>query len=151
MIDNTDVLKEIYMLSQAGKTGTVFITTTENRACHILLENGRVVALSHGSLRGEQVLKHWFNLDIERYSFKPNLKMPLAGRSFLDDDTDIFQFLNVSFVERSSEAAKPVSASKKRIYRGVEIEEAETSTVSNKPREKVKKPLRIYRGQILED
>lgn len=151
MIDNTDVLKEIYTLSQAGVTGTLFITTTENRACHILLENGQVVALSHGSLRGEQVLKHWFNLEIERYSFKPNLRMPLAGRSFLDDDTDIFRFLNVSFAEQKKAVVKPVSASKKRIYRGVEIEETEASNESNKPREKVKKPVRIYRGQILED
>lgn len=151
MIDNTDVLKEIYTLSQAGVTGTLFITTTENRACHILLENGRVVALSHGSLRGEQVLKHWFNLEIERYSFKPNLRMPLAGRSFLDDDTDIFRFLNVSFAEQKKAVVKPVSASKKRIYRGVEIEETETLGESNKPREKVKKPVRMYRGQILED
>jgi hypothetical protein len=152
MIDNTEVLKQIYTLSQTEQTGTFFITTTQNRACHILLEHGRVVALSHGPHRGEQVLTHWSEMEIERYSFKPNVKMPLAGRSFLDDDTDIFNFLDVSFEPEAEDVVHaPVSASKKRIYRGIEIEEEKRDTEPQTPTSKVKKPLRIYRGRVIDD
>ncbi|WP_417535904.1 hypothetical protein [Methylophaga sp.] len=151
MIHNTEVLKQLYTLSQAEQTGTFFITTIQNRACHILLEQGRVVALSHGPHRGEQVLKHWSEMEVERYSFKPNVKMPLAGRSFLDDDTNIFRFLNVSFESDHDDVSHPVSASKKRIYRGVEIEENGRTAASQTPSLKVKKPLRIYRGQVIDD
>ncbi len=150
MIDKMDVLKEIHSLSEADKTGTFFITTSDNRACHILIINGRVTALSHGPHRGEQVLKCWSDIQVERYSFKENVKMPLAGRSFLDDDIDMFRFLNVSFDKRD-DSSPTVSASKKRIYRGHEVQESEQKTERRKSSSNIKKPLRIYRGQRVED
>ncbi|MCX4186830.1 hypothetical protein [Methylophaga sp. OBS4] len=95
MIENTEVLNHIYSLCQAAETGTFFITTTENRACHLIIDNGRITALSYGPLRGEQVVAQLPQIKIERFSFKAKIKMPLAGRSFVEDDYDVLGALAI--------------------------------------------------------
>ncbi|HEC72953.1 MAG TPA: hypothetical protein ENI26_01120 [Methylophaga aminisulfidivorans] len=153
MTDNRDVLQQLSSLCRSGQSGTFFITTTENRACHILLESGRITALSYGRLRGEEVIDEWANLNIERFSFK-SIKMPLAGRSFLDEQEDALSLLGDDVKpspELHGSQSKDAMVSKTRIYRGVVIQDETHDSAKDTFTSKRKKPSRMYRGQKLDD
>lgn len=143
-------MNDLYCTCTDKKTGTFFITTAENRACHILIEDGMVSALSYGRLRGKDVVDVLADIDIERYAFKDGTKMPLAGRAFVDDGYDVLLALNLNPDSTTNVRTKP-----KRIYRGQVIQDDELSTTkssSEKASTKTqKKKVRIYRGHILDD
>ncbi len=84
MIRNTEVLTHLANLCHAVETGTFFITTIDNKACHILLEKGQITALSYGKERGEAVISELPFIKIERFSFQQQMKMPLSSRAFVD-------------------------------------------------------------------
>lgn len=142
------VLQTLSQLSAAKETGTLFITTSENRACHMILEQGRVTALSYGRHRGEQVVGLLTAMPVERFSFKQGTKMPLAGRSFVDESYDAIAVLGLD--EAAEEAPETVAVRPKRVYRGQVIEE-EVVAVEQDEQAKIKKPARMYRGQPLQD
>lgn len=145
MIANTEVLKRLADLCHAAETGTFFITTTDNKACHILLEMGRITALSYGTQRGQSVVPELPFIKIERFSFKQNVKMPLASRSFVDDGINVLESLGLHHIDAQID--------NKRVYRGVEIEETRViptlKKASSEPAKK--KPARMYRGRVVED
>lgn len=148
MIGNTEVLKNLANLCHASETGTFFITTTDNKACHILLDNGRITALSYGRERGENVASELPFMKFERFSFKSQVIMPLSSRAFIDDSNNILELLGLHLNQSDA-----VSESRKRVYRGVEIEDEKTIPKLKKPNAepKKKKPQRMYRGRLLED
>jgi len=145
MIANTEVLKRLADLCHAAETGTFFITTTDNKACHILVEDGRITALSYGSHRGQGVVPELPFIKIERFSFKQNVKMPLNSRSFIDDGVNVLESLGLHHADTQSES--------KRVYRGVEIEETRMiPTLKKASDEQIKKkPARMYRGRVVDD
>lgn len=146
-IANTDVLEYLASLCQEAETGTFFITTTDNKACHILIEGGRITALSYGRLRGQKVAAELPFIQIERFSFKPRIKMPLPGRAFVDDEVNILQALGLHH------GPDHIPEHSKRVYRGVELEqESVVPPVQKAGNSKENgKPPRMYRGQLLED
>lgn len=148
MIGNTEVLKNLANLCHASETGTFFITTTDNKACHILLDNGRITALSYGRERGEKVASELPFMKIERFSFKSQVIMPLPSRALIDDSNNILELLGLHLNQSDA-----VSESRKRVYRGVEIEDEKTIPKLKKANTepKKKKPQRMYRGRLLED
>lgn len=146
MIANTEVLKQLATLCHASETGTFFITTTDNKACHILLDSGRITALSYGLHRGQKVIPELPFIKIERFSFQQQVKMPLSSRAYIEQDVDVLSSLGLQHTDKEN-------ASGKRMYRGAEIEtKRELPTLKKAGDEDVrKKPARMYRGRVLED
>jgi hypothetical protein len=145
MIANTEVLKRLADHCHAAETGTFFITTTDNKACHILVETGRITALSYGAHRGQSVVAELPFIKVERFSFKQNMKMPLTSRSFVDEAVNVLESLGLHHADSQHEA--------KRVYRGVEIEETRVIPTLKKASSEVinKKPARMYRGRVVDD
>jgi hypothetical protein len=142
MQDNVLLLQTICQLCSARETGTIFITTTENRACHLVMEQGRVIALSYGRYRGEQVVEMLAEMPIANFSFKQGIKMPLAGRSFVDDNFNVVEVLGFAANDETPESEKMTES--KRVYRGQVLKTVdEAPAVSDSPR---KKSVRMYRG-----
>ena len=146
MIANTEVLKHLASLCHAQETGTFFITTTENKACHIILETGRITALSYVPQRGHDVIPQLPFMKVERFSFQQRIKMPLASKAFLDDSVNVLESLGLHHSDTES-------ASTKRFYRGVEMEVSpQIPSIKKSVKETgTKKPPRMYRGRILND
>jgi len=148
MIRNTEVLKNLANFCHASETGTFFITTTDNKACHIIIENGRITALSYGRFRGEEVVSELPFMKIEGFSFKQQVKMPLSSRAFVSESHNLLEQLGLHLNQNDIG-----SESRKRVYRGVEIQDEiaipKLKKANAEPAKK--KPPRMYRGQILED
>lgn len=145
MIANTDVLKQLASLCHQAETGTFFITTTDNKACHILIEKGRVTALSYGRERGMQVIAGLPFIKIERFSFRQDINMPMPARAFVADSVNVLASLGLHHRDQKS-------ISGKRMYRGTEVEsEKAIPSVKKSSGEAMKKPLRMYRGRPLRD
>ena len=161
MLETTEILKLLLTLCNEQKSGTFFLTTADNKACHIIFEQGQIEAMAFGSVKGIAVARLLPRLIIERTSFNSTLKMPLSGRASIEDQADIFAALGL---RRQARSENVVSASHKtpRMYRGhlvVEKEQADTTQsrlkslsepVEKQPSAKPKSK-RIYRGQIIED
>ena len=161
MLETTEILKLLLTLCNEQKSGTFFLTTADNKACHIIFEQGQIEAMAFGSVKGIAVARLLPRLIIERTSFNSTLKMPLSGRASIEDQADIFAALGL---RRQARSENVVSASHKtpRMYRGhlvVEKEQADTrqnrlkspsELVEKQPSAKPKSK-RIYRGQIIED
>jgi hypothetical protein len=146
MIANTDVLKQLASLCHEAETGTFFITTIDNKACHILIDKGRIKALSYGRKRGEAVIPELPFIKIERFSFQQGVSMPLSTRSFVGNSKNVLASLGLHHVDQQS-------VSGKRMYRGLEVETKNAVPTMQKGRDAVpaKKPPRMYRGRPLED
>jgi len=57
-------------IAYRNKPALFFIITADNKACHIILDNGRVTAMFHGQLRGEKLAGELPFIKLERFSFK---------------------------------------------------------------------------------
>jgi hypothetical protein len=145
MIANTEVLKHLAGLCHAAETGTFFITTTDNKACHILVETGRITALSYGAHRGKSVVPELPFIKVERFSFKHNVKMPLNSRAYVEDGVNVLESLGLHHADNQPES--------KRVYRGVEVEEIRVVPTLKKTSDEPakKKPARMYRGRVVDD
>lgn len=145
MIANTEVLKRLADLCHAAETGTFFITTTDNKACHILIDSGRITALSYGVHRGKKVVPELPFIKIERFSFRQNVSMPLSSRAFVDDGVNVLESLGLHHADNQQES--------KRVYRGVEIEQTRVIPTLKKAsaEQAKKKPARMYRGRLVDD
>ena len=146
MIANTEVLERLGALCRAADTGTFFITTTDNKACHIVLDEGHITAMSFASHRGEDVISQLPFIKVAGFSFKPQMKMPLSSRAAIDDGDKVLAALGLHHPDNTVHHSK-------RMYRGTEIEETPQPVRMQKPDSDpaAKKPVRMYRGHKLED
>lgn len=162
MLETTEILKLLLTLCNEQKSGTLFLTTADNKACHIIFEQGQIEAMAFGSVKGIDVARLLPRLIIERTSFNSTLKMPLSGRASIEDQADIFAALGLRRQARSENIVSASHSKTPRMYRGhlvVEKEQAGSSPnsvkTSSQPVEKQSslkpKSKRIYRGQIIED
>lgn len=151
MLETTELLGQIVRLCAEQKTGTLFLTTTENKACHIVFDNGRIVAMAYGNIRGVAVADILPRMPIQASQFNSALTMPLSSKAALDNDHTVFDKLGL---RRTASVAMP-SSSSQRMYRGHAVSE-NTSMQAEKPKQaatldKPRKSKRIYRGQVIED
>lgn len=147
MIANTEVLKHLARHCDQAETGTFFITTIDNKACHIVIEQGRIIALSYQRLRGEKVAAELPFIQVEGFSFKPGVAMPLSSRAYLSDELNILEALGLHHGD------DVIPEHSKKVYRGVELaQQRELPSIKKAGNDKVrKKPPRMYRGRVLED
>ncbi len=145
MIANTDVLKQLASLCHEAQSGTFFITTNDNKACHILLEKGRIKALSYGRERGKAVVAALPFIKVERFSFQQNVSMPLPSKAFVDDTENVLAALGLHHADQPASSGK-------RMYRGAEVETKRViPTLKKAASDVVKKPARMYRGRPVQD
>ena len=155
MLENTEVLARIIGLCRDEKTGTLFLSTRQNKACNIVFEAGRIVAMSYGPVKGAAVAEILNDLIIERGRFDETIHLPLGPRAGIGPNTDIFGKLGfrrgdspVDDAESRPASSRPISA--ERFYRGYRIAGGDERAPENaKPA--ARKPRRIYRGQVVKD
>ncbi len=147
MIANTEVLKHLASHCDQAETGTFFITTIDNKACHIVIEQGRITALSYQRLRGEKVVAELPFIQVEGFSFKAGVAMPLSSRAYINDELNILELLGLHHGDDA------IPEHSKKVYRGVELaQERELPTLKKAGAENSrKKTARMYRGRVLED
>lgn len=161
MLETTEILKLLLTLCNGQKSGTLFLTTKDNKACHIIFEQGQIAAMAFGSVKGIAVAEILPRLLIERTSFNSTLRMPLSGRAKIEDQADIFAALGLRR-QLGHETAAPTESSKtQRMYRGHVIMDEKVFSSMNPSKKTVEptdkppvskpKSKRIYRGQIIED
>lgn len=162
MLETTEILKLLLTLCNEQKSGTLFLTTNDNKACHIIFEQGRIEAMAFGSVKGLAVANLLPRLLIERTSFNSTLRMPLSERASIEDQADIFAALGLRR-QQVAETQKSDTATKTpRMYRGhliVDQDPIKSTVKQFKPvvessadaAPKKSKSKRIYRGQVIED
>lgn len=145
MSANTDVLKQLASVCHEAQTGTFFITTTDNKACHILIEKGRICALSYGRERGKSVIHALPFMQVARFSFQQDVTMPLPSKAFVEDTENLLAALGLHHADQAA-------VSGKRMYRGAEVETKRViPSLKKANKEAVKKPARMYRGRPVKD
>ena len=162
MLETTEILKLLLTLCNEQKSGTLFLTTADNKACHIIFEQGQIAAMAFGSVKGIAVTRLLPRLIIERTSFNSTLKMPLSGPDSIEEQADIFAALGLRRQARSENVVSSCHSKTPRMYRGhLVVEKQQVDSTPNRlksPSEPVEKQSsskpkskRIYRGQIIED
>lgn len=162
MLETTEILNRLLTLCNEQKSGTLFLTTADNKACHIIFENGRIEAMAFGSVKGIAVANLLPRLLIERTSFNSTLRMPLSERANIEDQADIFAALGLRRQQVTETEVNQTPIKPQRMYRGhliVEEARAINTPKSAKPvvesstdtPPKKSKSKRIYRGQVIED
>ena len=68
----------LFKYCRSGSTGTVFITTENDRSCQIVLNNGNITAASLGDERGFEAIFELKDTSIKQYSFINGLLFPLS-------------------------------------------------------------------------
>lgn len=151
MLETTELLGQIVRLCAEQKSGTLFLTTTENKACHIVFENGRIIAMAYGTVRGVAVADILPRLPVQASQFNSALRMPLSSKALLNDDSSVFDKLGV----RRGDMQPVAPTSSQRMYRGHPVSVTTKTPVtadSNEPKaDTPRKAKRIYRGQVIED
>lgn len=150
MLETTELLGQIVRLCAEQKSGTLFLTTTENKACHIVFDEGRIIAMAYGSTRGAAVADLLPRLPIQASQFNSALRMPLSSKAMLNDDSSVFDKLGL----RRNAMQATEQTSSQRMYRGHPVAAPSSGPVPSidKPvTEKPAKAKRIYRGQVIED
>lgn len=162
MLETTEILNRLLTLCNEQKSGTLFLTTADNKACHIIFENGRIEAMAFGSVKGIAVANLLPRLLIERTSFNSTLRMPLSERANIEDQANIFAALGLRR-QQIAETEVPDTVTKTpRMYRGHLIVDQNPLEIRPKPVKpavessaetapKKSKSKRIYRGQVIED
>ncbi|MDX1572712.1 MAG: hypothetical protein R3341_01710 [Methylophaga sp.] len=145
MLETTELFGQIVRLCAEQKSGTLFLTTKENKACHIVFENGRIIAMAYGTVRGVAVADILPRLSLQASQFNSALRMPLSSKSLLNDDSSVFDKLGL---RRNAMQANGQTNSI-RMYRGhpLPAPSHDYDSVTDKPR----KAKRIYRGQVIKD
>jgi len=162
MLETTEILNRLLMLCNEQQSGTLFLTTADNKACHIIFEQGRIEAMAFGSVKGIAVAKLLPRLLIERTNFNSTLRMPLSERANIEDQADIFAALGFRRQLTAKTELSQSSAKSPRMYRGHLVVEQEQMDLPTKPVKSVveseqktppkkSKSKRIYRGQVIED
>ena len=150
MLETTELLGQIVRLCAEQKSGTLFLTTTENKACHIVFDEGRIIAMAYGTIRGVAVAEILPRLPIQASQFNSALRMPLSSKAMLNDDSSVFDKLGL---RRNAMQASDQTSSQ-RMYRGHPVSVPSSGPVPSIDKlvtEKPGKAKRIYRGQVIED
>ena len=132
------------------KTGTVFISTHNNKSSQILIKDGEIVAAKTGRLQGNKAIFELESLGIKAVSFNEGMQLKYTEDAMIKSSDAVFNHFNFEMPESSSleeenyfEDLEELVQKDVRMYRGQRIEEELA--------EPVKKKVRMYRGQVVED
>lgn len=66
-----------------GQTGTILIATKNNKSCQVTLENGEIIAVSMGRIKGYEAATELAKSGIKRASFTRNMSFPHTKDAFI--------------------------------------------------------------------
>lgn len=118
-----------------GDTGTVFISTANNKSCQIVITNGKIMAVSLARTKGFEAI-----LEMEKVGIKAATYTEEMQLNYTDD----------AIIDSSEAVLKLLGYSKSTIENKGEVEDFSESTDSPET-EATDKPVRMYRGQIIDD
>lgn len=93
----TNIFKHI----KDGQTGTILIATKNNKSCQVTLENGEIIAVSMGRVKGYEAANELATSGIKRAAFTRNMSFPHTKDAFISS-TDKFVDKLIFVVELSS-------------------------------------------------
>lgn len=123
--------KNLFQHCNEGKSGVVFITTDNNQACRIIIVDGVITATNMGLFKGLNALQQLKKLEIKDASFKNKMELPYKDEEKIESSD-----LALKILGYSSSPIKP--------------EKLVDIAIPHK-KEGIKKTVRMYRGQIVED
>ena len=68
----------LFKYCRSGSTGTVFISTENNRSCQIVLDNGCIKAVSLADKRGFEAISELKETRFNRFYFIKDMQFPLS-------------------------------------------------------------------------
>lgn len=160
MLENTEVLGQILDICHQKRSGTLFLTSAENKMCHIVFEQGKIIAMDYDQLRGEAVAEQLPRLKILHHDFNSAMTRPWSSKARLDPQADVFAKMGFRRIGEAAESSLMPSTTSQRMYRGHLIDQPVPAQVTRQQQptaaktpaaEKPKKSKRIYRGQVIED
>lgn len=145
----TELMAKLNHACNECKTGTLFISSEDNRAISFVLKQGQIVSCSYGHLRGQHALPAIRRLQAGCCAFSEKVFFSLMDEQDLPHDTaELFLALGYSdYTPPAAETQLPPHHDMQ-IYRGAVIShEAKASPAATMAH---RKSRRIYRGQVLE-
>lgn len=152
-----EILTELNRYCAAGISGTLFITTQDNRSAGFVFQNKQILSCAYGHERGLAALEKLKQMTHGSCAFSDKLIFSIVDETAtLPQTPDIFAYLGHSYQEHFADETADASTSNaateagKKTYRGVPV--AETAPAAKPPNnDNSNKPRRIYRGQILDN
>ena len=84
--------KNLFKHCKEKQTGTILIATNNNKSCQITLEKGKIIAVSMGRIKGDDVARVLYKDGIKSASFSKSMSFPHSieatinsSRKFLDN------------------------------------------------------------------
>lgn len=146
----SELMATLNNMCNQGKTGTLFISSEDNRAISFVLKRGLITSCSHGHIQGEAALSHIQRMQAGSYAFSEKVFFSLAEEDDLPSTAEIFDLLGYEDYQPPAvlETADACTETTQ-IYRGITVSQAvpkatESATLAHR------KSRRIYRGQVLE-
>lgn len=88
-----DLQPELFSLCDNGETGTLYITTTANRGCYVVIKDGQVISLSFGREGGDSFMRGFINMSVKNFSFKQGLILPMSEKASISSSQDFLDIL----------------------------------------------------------
>lgn len=144
------------------KSGTVLLSTNNNKSCQIVLKDGKITAVSMGRVKGIPAILEIKDAGLKGASFNERLQLPYTDDAIIDSHDEALKLLGFDKEDLEDSTAREIvddsaileepSSKSGQTYRG-QIIEASGTPAANKSTAKAeaKKPARMYRGQVIED
>ncbi len=165
LLSYEDILFHLEEICRARKSGTLFISSNDNRAASFVVKEGEVVSCTFGHERGLDALEQIREMKGGSCAFSERLFFSLAEDNPLPPTPEVFKILGLPTArfeemgEAEPTAPEPEKISRQFYYRGALIQDSAPAALPEKEKEIVsppaepgrKKAKRIYRGRVIED
>jgi hypothetical protein len=149
LLSFTELMATLNQACNECKTGTLFISSEDNRAISFVLKQGQIVSCSYGHLRGQHALPAIGRLQAGSCAFSEKVFFSLMDeRDLPHDNAELFATLGYSDYVAPTAETSMSSNHDTQIYRGVVIPHEPKASPNAAMAHR--KSRRIYRGQILE-
>lgn len=112
-MDNTNQLEiltnNLFKQCEDGKTGTVYISTKNNKSCHIAITDGQIVASKMGRTKGLQAISEMNRTGIKGASFSEGMQLNYTEESSIESSDTVLKVLGYKQVKRDMQQEIEVS------------------------------------------
>lgn len=132
-----------------GDTGTIFISTLNNKSCQIVLANGEIKTASLARFKGIEAILEMKEVGIKAATYTDRMQFKHSDDAIIDSSDVVLNMLGYVKLEDQPEEQPEEQETEKstRMYRGQIIEEP----MEPKKTKDSNKAPRMYRGQIIDD
>jgi len=148
MVNDSDYeILNMYLFKPCAErlSGTSIMTTNNKRSCQIVVNEGVVLSASMGRSKGFDVISELKQEGVKAGSFNENIQVPFTKEASIVSSDDVLIVLGAG---RSSTA----KAQQLDVVTSEEVTDDRAEMASENKEEPVKKkPVRMYRGNPIED